>query len=145
MKAVIQRVKNAAVTVDGKLVSSIDRGVLTLLGVSKGDDEAKVARLIAKIADLRLFEDNDGKMNLSLRDVGGEHLLVSQFTLLGDCTRGTRPSFSQAELPDRARDLYELALKESEKHGLPTKGGVFRAHMEVNLTNDGPVTLLIDL
>ncbi|MBI3542598.1 MAG: D-tyrosyl-tRNA(Tyr) deacylase [Deltaproteobacteria bacterium] len=144
MKAVIQRVKEASVTVDGKQVSRIERGLLTLLGVAKGDDEAKLAKLVAKICELRIFEDDQGKMNLSLKDVGGAHLIVSQFTLLGDCSAGRRPSFVGAEAPERARQLYEKALALSEQQGVPTQGGVFQADMKVALVNDGPVTLVLE-
>lgn len=145
MKAVIQRVKHAAVAVDGQEVSRIELGILTLLGVAKGDDEAKLAKMIQKICDLRIFEDEHGKMNLCLKDVKGSHLIVSQFTLLGDCTQGRRPGFSNAESPDRAKQLYERALKLSEEQGVPTRGGVFQADMKVSLLNDGPVTFVIDL
>lgn len=144
MRAVIQRVKQAAVTVDGREVSRIERGILTLLGVAKGDDEARLAKLVAKICDLRIFEDEAGKMNLSLKDVGGAHLIVSQFTLLGDCSAGRRPSFVNAEAPDRAKALYEKALELSAAQGVATSGGVFQADMKVSLINDGPVTLVLD-
>lgn len=144
MRAVIQRVKQASVVVDGNPVSSIERGILTLLGVAKGDDEAKLAKCIAKIIDLRIFEDDAGKMNLSLKDVGGSHLIVSQFTLLGDCSAGRRPSFINAEAPERAKALYEKALELSSAAGVKTQGGVFQADMKVALINDGPVTFVLD-
>src|SRR4051812_31591551 len=115
MRAVIQRVKEAKVTVDGNDVSSIGHGILTLLGVAKGDDEIKLSKLITKISELRIFEDENGKMNRALKDVGGSHLIVSQFTLLGDCSAGRRPSFTNAEAPERAKQLYESALVLSEK------------------------------
>ena len=144
MKAVIQRVKEASVQVDGVEVSRIERGILTLLGVAKGDDETQLGKLIAKICDLRIFEDDAGKMNLSLKDVGGAHLIVSQFTLLGDCSAGRRPSFIGAEAPERARELYERALILSREQGLTTAGGVFQADMKVSLINDGPVTFVLE-
>jgi D-tyrosyl-tRNA(Tyr) deacylase len=143
MKAVIQRVHRASVEVDGKIVSSIEQGVLTLLGVEKGDDEEKARKLIRKICDLRIFEDQNGKMNLSLKDVGGSQLIVSQFTLAGDCNQGRRPSFVNAEHPEIARKLYELALEESANYGVATAGGIFQADMKVSLVNDGPVTFIL--
>ncbi|MGE9746080.1 D-aminoacyl-tRNA deacylase [Bdellovibrio bacteriovorus] len=145
MKAVVQRVQNASVVVDGKLVSSIDKGYLTLLGVAKGDSEEQLQKLMTKILALRIFPDETGKMNLSLKDVGGEHLIVSQFTLLGDASKGNRPSFIGAELPDRAKELYEKALVLSKSQGVKTQGGIFGADMKVSLLNDGPVTLLLEV
>ncbi|MFV8258412.1 D-aminoacyl-tRNA deacylase [Bdellovibrio bacteriovorus] len=145
MKAVVQRVQNASVVVDGKLVSSIDKGYLTLLGVAKGDSEEQLQKLMTKILALRIFPDETGKMNLSLKDVGGQHLIVSQFTLLGDASKGNRPSFIAAELPDRAKELYEKALVLSESQGVKTQGGIFGADMKVSLLNDGPVTLLLEV
>ena len=145
MKAVVQRVLNASVVVDGKQVSSIDKGYLTLLGVAKGDSEEQLQKLMTKILALRIFPDETGKMNLSLKDVGGEHLIVSQFTLLGDASKGNRPSFIGAELPDRAKELYEKALVLSESQGVKTQGGIFGADMKVSLLNDGPVTLLLEV
>ncbi|MFV8250731.1 D-aminoacyl-tRNA deacylase [Bdellovibrio bacteriovorus] len=145
MKAVVQRVLNASVVVDGKQVSSIDKGYLTLLGVAKGDSEEQLQKLMTKILALRIFPDETGKMNLSLKDVGGEHLIVSQFTLLGDASKGNRPSFIGAELPDRAKELYEKALALSESQGVKTQGGIFGADMKVSLLNDGPVTLLLEV
>jgi D-tyrosyl-tRNA(Tyr) deacylase len=143
MKAVIQRVSSASVEVDGKIVSSIEKGVLTLLGVEKGDDEEKAAKLIRKICDLRIFEDENGKMNLSLKEVGGGHLIVSQFTLAGDCSQGRRPSFVNAEQPEIARKLYEQAIELSRQAGVTTAGGIFQADMKVSLVNDGPVTFVL--
>lgn len=145
MRAVIQRVKEAAVNVDGQEVSRIGPGILTLLGIARGDDEAKLAKLISKICELRIFSDDQGKMNLSLKDSGGSHLLVSQFTLLGDCSTGRRPSFTGAEAPERARQLYEMALSLSQQQGIKTAGGIFQADMKVSLVNDGPVTFVLDL
>lgn len=144
MRAVVQRVKNASVTVDGVSVGSIDFGLLTLLGVRSSDTEADVDRLMKKISALRIFEDENGKMNRSLLDVGGAHLIVSQFTLWGETSKGNRPSFIEAARPELAKPLYERALQQSAALGLPTQGGRFQAHMEVSLVNDGPVTLLLE-
>ena len=146
MKAVIQRVKEAQVVVNGQVVSHISRGVLTLLGVAQGDTEEKAKKLTQKICDLRIFEDENGKMNRSLLDIGGAHLIVSQFTLLGDTSQGRRPSFIEAEKPERARALYEQALIFSREYGVKdTQGGVFQADMSVSLTNDGPVTFILEV
>jgi D-tyrosyl-tRNA(Tyr) deacylase len=143
MKAVIQRVSSARVEVGGQVVSSIERGILTLLGVETGDSPEQARKLAAKIAELRIFEDDAGKMNLSLKDISGEHLVVSQFTLAGDTSTGRRPSFGTAEKPLKARAIYEDFLKFSEAAGVPTRGGVFQADMKVTLTNDGPVTFIL--
>jgi D-tyrosyl-tRNA(Tyr) deacylase len=145
MRAVVQRVKSASVTVDGKEVSKIGPGILTLLGIAQGDDEPKLQKMIHKITQLRIFSDVEGKMNLSLLDIQGAHLIVSQFTLLGDCSQGRRPSFIGAEKPEIAKDLYEKALKMSKDAGVETAGGVFQADMKVSLINDGPVTFVIEL
>lgn len=145
MKAVIQRVQNASVVIDGKEISAIGKGFLTLLGVAKGDTEEQLKKLIAKIIALRIFPDENGKMNLSLQDIGGSHLIVSQFTLLGDASKGNRPSFIGAESPDIAKSLYEKALSLSQAQGVPTQGGQFGADMKISLLNDGPVTLIIEV
>jgi D-tyrosyl-tRNA(Tyr) deacylase len=145
MKAVVQRVQNASVTVDGVKVSSIQKGFLTLLGVAKGDTEEQLKKLIQKITALRIFPDAEGKMNLSLVDIQGEHLIVSQFTLLGDASKGNRPSFIGAEAPDKAKALYEKALQLSTDAGIKTQGGVFGGDMKVELLNDGPVTLILEV
>ncbi|UYL09109.1 D-aminoacyl-tRNA deacylase [Bdellovibrio sp. SKB1291214] len=145
MKAVIQRVQSASVTVDGKKISSIGPGFLTLLGVAKGDTETQLQKLITKIIGLRVFPDAEGKMNLSLKDIGGEHLLVSQFTLLGDTSKGNRPSFISAESPSLAEPLYQKALELSQSLGVPTQGGIFGADMKIELLNDGPVTLILEV
>ncbi len=145
MKAVVQRVLKASVTVDGQEVSSIQHGLLTLLGVAKGDTEEQLQKLIQKIIALRIFPDEAGKMNLSLQDIGGSHLIVSQFTLLGDAAKGNRPSFIGAEAPDLAETLYIKSLELSRLQGVETKGGVFGADMKVDLLNDGPVTLIIEV
>ena len=144
MKAVVQRVSKASVTVDGQKVSSIERGLLTLLGVAKGDSDEQLQKMIQKILALRIFPDEQGKMNLSLKDIKGEHLLVSQFTLLGDAAKGNRPSFIGAEHPDIAKNLYEKGLQLSRAE-VPTFGGIFGADMKVELLNDGPVTLIIEI
>ncbi len=145
MKAIIQRVKCAEVKVDGQLISRIDRGILTLLGIAKGDDESKLRKLLQKITDLRIFEDQQGKMNFSLKDIQGSHLIVSQFTLLGDCDSGRRPSFIAAERPEIAKPLYELSLKIGNSMGIETLGGVFQSDMEILLINDGPVTFALEV
>jgi D-tyrosyl-tRNA(Tyr) deacylase len=136
-------VLQAEIVVDGRSVSRIGRGILTLLGVEKGDEEVALEKLMRKICDLRIFEDESGKMNRSLLEVGGEHLIVSQFTLAADCSSGRRPSFIGAETPDRARVMYERALEISQKIGAATAGGVFQADMKVSLINDGPVTIVL--
>jgi D-tyrosyl-tRNA(Tyr) deacylase len=145
MKAVVQRVQHASVTVDGKEISRIGKGFLTLLGVAKGDNEEQLQKLIGKIAALRIFPDQDGKMNLSLKDISGEHLIVSQFTLLGDASKGNRPSFIGAEAPALAEALYNKALELSRDQGLVTYGGQFGADMKVEILNDGPVTLILEI
>ena len=144
MRALLQRVNSASVTVNGEVVGRIGPGILTLLGIGRGDTEKEAEWIVQKISKLRIFEDADGKMNHSLADVGGGHLLVSQFTLYGDCTQGNRPGFSEAALPEEARALYEKALEISRRIGLPTEGGRFQSDMKVDLQNDGPVTLWID-
>lgn len=144
MRAVIQRVREARVKVAGETVGEIGPGVLTLLGVARGDTEQALAWTLGKIARLRIFEDDAGKMNRSLLDAGGGHLIVSQFTLLGDTRQGNRPGFTAAAPPDEARALYERALELSRELGLPTQGGRFQADMQVELVNDGPVTFVIE-
>jgi D-tyrosyl-tRNA(Tyr) deacylase len=143
MRAVVQRVKEAEVRVDGEVVGRIESGLLTLLGVGKGDTDADLEKLIRKIVKLRIFEDAAGKMNLGLSEVGGSHLIVSQFTLYGDCSQGNRPSFMDAGSPDEAKRLYGRALELSASLGVPTQGGRFQADMKVSLVNDGPVTLIL--
>jgi len=144
LKAVIQRVLNASVKVDGTEVSSIDKGILVLLGVEKGDAERDATWLAEKIANLRIFEDDAGKMNLSVRDITGEILAVSQFTLAGNCAKGRRPSFDSAAAPDEANRLYEFFIVESRNMGIPVATGVFQADMKVSLVNDGPVTFILE-
>jgi len=145
MRAVIQRVKRAQVMVDGAKVSEIGAGIVTLLGIFKGDQEdPQLKKLIQKICELRIFEDENGKMNRSLLEIKGSHLIVSQFTLAGDTSSGRRPSFIEAEKPEIAKSMYERALSISSSLGVPTFGGVFQADMKVELVNDGPVTFVID-
>lgn len=144
MKALIQRVKRASVTIEGELFSAINSGILVFLGVEKGDEKENAEKLAQKIVNLRIFEDENEKMNLSLKDVNGEMLVVSQFTLCGDCKKGTRPSFDKAAHPDLAVDLYEYFIKCIEDNNIPVKTGIFRAMMDVELINDGPVTFWVE-
>ena len=144
MRAIIQRVSSASVEVDGKTVGKIDRGLLVLLGVAKTDDEASADYLAKKIAGLRIFEDPEGKMDLSVKEVNGAVLAVSQFTLFGDVRRGKRPSFDSAAPPDLALRLYEYFVERIRAHGLRCETGIFQAMMNVSLINDGPVTILLD-
>lgn len=144
MRAVVQRVTEASVTVEGEGVGRIGAGLLVLLGVAAGDREEDGRYLADKIADLRLFDDAEGKINLSLAEVGGAALVVSQFTLLGDCRKGRRPSWSQAAPPADAERLYAFVVDCLRERGIPTETGTFRAAMAVRLTNDGPVTVLLD-
>jgi len=144
MRAVVQRVSRAQVTVDGVVTGRIDRGILVLLGVSRGDTPVAADYLADKIAGLRIFEDRQGKMNLPVADIGGAVLVVSQFTLLGDVRRGKRPSFDDAAPPEEARQLYEYFVERIRAAGLPCQTGRFQEMMEVELVNDGPVTILLD-
>jgi D-tyrosyl-tRNA(Tyr) deacylase len=144
MRAVVQRVSRASVTVDGETVGKIDRGLLVLLGVSNKDAENDVHYCVEKTLNLRIFEDADKKMNLSLLDIAGELLVVSQFTLYGDTRRGRRPSFIGAAAPEEANRLYEYFVAEARKQVAKVETGRFQAMMDVELVNDGPVTILID-
>ncbi|MGM9518240.1 D-aminoacyl-tRNA deacylase [Acidaminococcus timonensis] len=144
MRAVVQRVTEASVTVEGKTIGSIGPGLMVLLGVEKGDTEKDGAYLADKLAGLRIFEDENEKMNLSVQQVGGSILLVSQFTLLGDVRHGKRPSFTQAAPPREADALYEDLADKLRQKDIPVATGQFQAHMEVSLVNDGPVTILLD-
>lgn len=144
MKTVIQRVKSASVTIDGNLYSSIKQGILVLYGVEKGDIEDFSKYLAEKILKLRIFEDENGKMNLSLKDIQGELLIVSQFTLAGDTRKGTRPSFDSAMPPKDAKVMYEKFVRMMTESGLTVKTGVFGAMMDVELINDGPVTFILE-
>jgi D-tyrosyl-tRNA(Tyr) deacylase len=144
MRAVIQRVKSAQVFVDDRLTGKIGNGLLVFVGVGKGDNESDISYVVSKLPDLRIFEDASGKFNLSLKDVNGEILLVSQFTLYGDCKKGRRPSFTEAEEPTGAKNLYEQLITKLRGQGIRVQTGEFQAKMEVHLINDGPVTLLLD-
>ena len=144
MKAVLQRVKHASVTINDKLYSKIDRGILVLYGVEKGDTPDKMEWMAKKIAGLRIFEDINGKMNLSCADISGEILVVSQFTLAADCAKGTRPGFDKAEKPQQAKIMYENFIKEIQKNNLTVKSGKFGATMDIALLNDGPVTIILN-
>ena len=144
MKAVIQRVKATSLSVDGKVVSAIDFGLTVFLGIKRGDTEAQAEKLVRKLASLRIFEDDGGKMNLSIKDVGGQILLVSQFTLYGDCSHGNRPDFMLAEQPARAKELYEYCAEKLREYGITVKQGVFGADMKISQFNDGPVTIIME-
>ncbi|MCD6156588.1 MAG: D-tyrosyl-tRNA(Tyr) deacylase [Candidatus Atribacteria bacterium] len=144
MRAVVQRVSWSQVVVDGKVVAQIGKGLLVLLGIGKEDDEKDVEFMLRKIPNLRIFEDEEGKMNRSLTEIDGELLLISQFTLYGNCRKGLRPSFEKAASPERASQLYEKLLKALREQCVRVKSGVFGAHMQVSLCNDGPVTIILD-
>lgn len=143
MKLVIQRVKEASVTIDNKLYSSVQKGLLVLFGVEKDDSEDMLEYYAQKLLKLRIFEDENGKMNKSVCDIGGEILVVSQFTLCSDCKKGTRPSFDNAKEPKTAKEYYEKFVKILKASGLSVKTGVFAAHMDVGLVNWGPVTIIL--
>ena len=144
MRAVIQRVTSASVTVAGELVSEIGEGLLIFLGIAHDDTEAELDYIANKVINLRIFEDSDGKMNRSLLETGGAALVVSQFTLYGDCRKGRRPSFIDAARPEQAKALYEQFIDVLTSRDVPTQGGTFQAMMDVQLVNDGPVTILLD-
>ena len=144
MRIVLQRVKGAQVKIDGKLVGRIGKGLVVLLGVREGDGERDAQYLAEKVANLRIFEDYSGRFNLSVTDVGGEVLVVSQFTLYGDCKRGRRPSFTRASPPEEANRLYELFVNLLREKGLRVETGVFGAKMLVGIENQGPVTLILE-
>lgn len=144
MKVVIQRVKNASVTIEGKVHGKINTGFLVLLGISSTDTKQDVDYLVKKVCNLRIFEDENEKMNLALKDVNGELLIISQFTLYGNCSDGNRPSFIEAAKPDIAIPLYEYFIDECRKNISKVETGIFGADMKVELLNDGPVTILID-
>ena len=144
MKALIQRVKNASVTINGELYSSVGAGMLVLLGVQKSDTAENAEKLAQKLLNLRIFEDENEKMNFSIQDVSGEILVVSQFTLCADCRKGTRPSFDSAAASEVANKLYEDFVKNLKASGLKIETGKFRAMMDVSLVNDGPVTFLVE-
>ena len=144
MRAVVQRVDRASVTVDGSVTGSVKKGLLVLLGVAEGDTDKDLSYIVDKVTGLRIFEDENEKMNLSVQEVGGEILAVSQFTLCGDCRKGKRPSFDKAAKPDIANDYYERFVAACREKGIHVETGVFRAHMLVELLNNGPVTILLD-
>lgn len=144
MRACLQRVRRAQVTVGGEVCGRIEQGSLVLLGVARSDGPAEAKGLAEKVAGLRIFEDREGKMNLSLAEVGGSMLVVSQFTLYGDCRKGRRPSFTDAAPPEHAEELYEVFVRNVRALGVPVATGRFRQHMQIELVNDGPVTLWLD-
>ena len=144
MKLVIQRVKNASVEVDKKIVGEIEKGFLVLIGIKVGDTKEQADYLVRKLCNLRVFTDENDKMNLSLKDVGGQLLIVSQFTLYGNCSDGNRPSFIEAARPEEAIPLYEYFCDECTKRGFDVQKGIFGADMKVQLLNDGPVTIVIE-
>jgi len=144
MRAVVQRVKSARVIVEGTVRGEVSGGLLAYIGVEKGDTESDAGFIASKITGLRVFADGEGKMNLDVREAGGEILCVSQFTLLGDCRKGRRPSFDRAEPPEAAKKTYESLVESLKSAGLRVETGVFQAHMEIDSVNDGPITLLLD-
>lgn len=145
MRIVLQRVSRATVRVEQRKITSIEKGILLLIGIGKGDEVLDLPQLAQKVVDLRIFEDQAGKMNRSLRDVEGEILAVSQFTLYGDTKKGRRPSFSKAASPQEAKPLFDAFITALKAKGAPVKTGVFGARMEVELVNDGPVTFILEL
>lgn len=144
MKVLIQRVKKSGVNIDGAVFSSINKGILALVGIEKGDTKEQVEKLAKKVVNLRIFPDANDKMNLSLLDIQGEMLIVSQFTLCGDCKKGTRPSFDKSAPPQIANELYEYFVSQVQSYGIKTGTGKFGAMMEVSLINDGPVTFMLE-
>lgn len=144
MKLVVQRVKNASVEVEGKKVGSIEKGYLVLLGVTHTDTKETADYLVKKLCNLRVFEDENGKMNLNIKQVGGSLLIVSQFTLYGDCTEGNRPSFTNAAKPEMANELYEYFCDKCLENNIKVERGIFGADMKVRLLNDGPVTIILE-
>ena len=144
MKLVVQRVKNASVEVDNKIVGKIEKGFLVLLGVTHTDTKDIADYLVKKLCNLRIFEDENGKMNLNIKQVGGSFLIVSQFTLYGDCTEGNRPSFINAARPEFANELYEYFCNKCKENNINVEKGIFGADMKVNLLNDGPVTIILE-
>ncbi len=144
MRILIQRVSQASVIVDGQVISHIGKGLLILLGIGHGDEESQAEYLAEKVANLRIFEDEQAKLNRSVLDVGGEAIVVSQFTLYADARKGRRPSFTDAALPDVAEPLVERFMELLRRHGVPTQGGRFAAYMQVEIHNDGPVTIWLE-
>lgn len=143
MKLLLQRVKSSSVKIEGKLYSSIGKGIMVLVGIEKGDNSEIIEKFAKKVVNLRIFPDENGKMNLSLTDIQGEMLIVSQFTLCGDCKKGTRPSFDNSAPPEMAKTLYEKFILHIQEYGIKTSTGVFGAMMDVELINDGPVTFML--
>lgn len=144
MRLLVQRVLNSNVKVDGKVVGEIDKGYMVLLGVTHDDDKEKADYLVNKLLNLRVFEDENGKMNLNIKQVGGELLIISQFTLYGNTKDGNRPSFIDAAKPDKANELYEYFIEKCKKENIKTEAGIFGADMKVSLVNDGPVTIMLE-
>ncbi|MBS3994391.1 MAG: D-tyrosyl-tRNA(Tyr) deacylase [Alkaliphilus sp.] len=144
MRAVVQRVTEANVLVEGKILGEIQRGLLVFLGVEENDESTDVEYMLEKVMNLRIFEDAEGKMNRSLLDVQEDLMVVSQFTLLGDCRKGRRPSFINAARPEKANELYKIFVEKAKNYGIKVQTGVFQAEMKVSLCNDGPVTIIID-
>lgn len=144
MRAVVQRVKKSSVTVDGEVTGSIEKGLMVLIGVETGDTDKDAAYISDKITGLRIFEDDNDKMNLSVKDIDGSILAVSQFTLLGDARKGKRPSFTKAARPEEAELLYKKTVENMRSHGLDVQEGIFQTEMMVEIYNDGPVTILLD-
>lgn len=144
MRIVIQRAEKAKVSVDGEVVGQIGKGFMVLVGVGPEDTKQNADFLVNKMCNLRVFEDEQGKMNLSIKDVGGQILAISQFTLYADCKKGNRPSFTRAAKPEQANELYEYFMEEARKQGLKVEHGIFGAHMKVDFINDGPVTILLE-
>ena len=144
MRAVVERVKSASVIIGGELTAHIEKGILVLLGIARDDTENDIRYIIDKTINLRIFEDDDEKMNLSLNDVGGQILLVSQFTLMGDARKGRRPGFTEAGSPDKARPIYEKTVEMYKAAGVDVRTGTFQANMQIEHVNDGPVTILLD-
>ena len=144
MKAVIQRVKHASVTIDRNIYSQIKEGCLVLLGIDKNDKSENADKIAEKLVNLRIFEDENGKMSKSVKDINGELLVVSQFTICADLKKGNRPSFDNAMMPEEANKLYEYTVEQIKKYEVPVQTGVFGAHMEVNLLNNGPVTFILE-
>ncbi len=144
MRLLVQRVLNSNVKVDGKVVGEINKGYMVLLGVTHDDDKEKADYLVNKLLNLRVFEDENGKMNLNIKQVGGELLIISQFTLYANTKDGNRPSFTDAAKPDKANELYEYFVEKCKKENIKTETGIFGADMKVSLTNDGPVTIMLE-
>jgi D-tyrosyl-tRNA(Tyr) deacylase len=144
MRFVIQRVTHASCTVDGEVTGNIEKGLMVLVGVGQDDNEQIADKMVTKLVNMRIFEDENGKTNLALKDVGGELLMISQFTLYADCKKGNRPSFIKAGAPDMASELYEYILKKCAETGINTGRGIFGADMKIELLNDGPFTIILD-